>query len=88
MHGVFQIPSITCPSNFTSQETDQYKFLASVANGGGYEWEVPEEPGHYWITSQHEQDCKNGTSMSTSTSRYSIYTSLYTSSVVDTLPVQ
>lgn len=62
MHGVFQIPSIACPSNFTSQESDTYKYLAPVSNGGGYEWDVPEESGHYWITSQHNQDCRNGMS--------------------------
>lgn len=60
MHGVFQIPSIACPSNFTSGETDTYKFLAPVSNGGGFDWKVPEEPGHYWITSQHPDDCRNG----------------------------
>ena len=62
MHGVFQIPSIACPSNFTAQQSDSYKYLTSVSNGGGYEWKVPEEPGHYWVTSQHNQDCKNGMS--------------------------
>jgi hypothetical protein len=64
MHGVFQVPSIACPSNFTSGETDDYKFLAAVSNGGGYEWEVPDPPngthGHYWITSQQPSDCKSG----------------------------
>eukprot|EP00889_Picochlorum_renovo_P003008 jgi/Picre1/30038/NNA_005410.t1 len=60
MHGVFQIPSIACPSNFTSGETETYKFLAPVSNGGGFDWKVPEEPGHYWITSQHADDCRNG----------------------------
>jgi len=60
MHGVFQIPTIACPSNFTSGETDSYKFLAPVSNGGGYEWEVPGEPGHYWVTSQHSDDCRKG----------------------------
>ena len=64
MHGVFQIPSIACPTNFTSGETDNYKYLASVANGGGFEWEVPDPPngthGHYWITSQQQFDCKKG----------------------------
>lgn len=64
MHGVFQIPSIACPTNFTSGETDSYKFLSPVSNGGGYEWEVPDPPngtvGHYWITSQQPFDCKRG----------------------------
>lgn len=64
MHGVFQIPSIACPTNFTSGETESYKYLAPVGNGGGYDWEVPEPPdgesGHYWITSQAPLDCKRG----------------------------
>lgn len=60
MHGVFQIPSIACPTNFTSGETETYKFLAPVSNGGGFDWKVPEEPGHYWLTSQHADDCRNG----------------------------
>ena len=62
MHGVFQIPSIACPSNFTAQQSDSYKYLTSVSNGGGYEWKVPDEPGHYWVTSQHTQDCQHGMS--------------------------
>ncbi len=64
MHGVFQIPSIACPTNFTSGEAESYKFLAPVGNGGGFEWKVPdpagEGPGHYWITSQQPLDCKRG----------------------------
>jgi hypothetical protein len=64
MHGVFQIPSIACPTNFTSGEAESYKYLAPVGNGGGYDWEVPEPPdgesGHYWITSQAPLDCKRG----------------------------
>ena len=64
MHGVFQIPSIACPTNFTSGQTDDYKYLAAVSNGGGYEWEVPDPPngthGHYWITSQQPFDCAKG----------------------------
>lgn len=60
LHGVFQIPSIACPSNYTSGETTSYKFLAPVSNGGRYEWKVPNVTGHYWITSQSLDDCKNG----------------------------
>jgi len=64
MHGVFQIPSIACPSNFTGGETETYKYLAAVGNGGGYEWKVPDPTdggaGHYWVTSQHPLDCKRG----------------------------
>lgn len=60
MHGVFQVPNIACPSNYTSGETENYKFLAPVSNGGRYEWEVPNKTGHYWITSQHQDDCQRG----------------------------
>jgi hypothetical protein len=64
MHGVFQVPSIACPSNFTGGETASYKFLAPVSNGGGFEWKVPDPPngthGHYWVTSQHVGDCTSG----------------------------
>lgn len=60
MHGLFQVPNIACPSNYTSGETETYKFLAPVSNGGRYEWEVPNKTGHYWITSQHQNDCQKG----------------------------
>lgn len=61
MHGVFQIPQLQCPTNFTSPEAENYKFLAPTSSGGGYEWKVPEERGHYWATSQHQSDCEDGT---------------------------
>jgi hypothetical protein len=60
MHGLFQIPTIACPSNFTSQEAETYKFLAPASNGGGFEWKVPNKTGHYWVTSQWQNDCRNG----------------------------
>ena len=60
LHGVFQIPTIGCPSNFTGQEGETYKFLAPTSNGGSYLWEVPNKTGQYWITSQSNQDCAKG----------------------------
>ena len=62
LHGVFQIPSIACPSNYTSGETDLYKFLAPASNGGEYVWKPPNKTGHYWATSQWGEDCKNSES--------------------------
>jgi len=59
MHGVFQIPTIACPSNFTAGETDLYKFLAAASDGGQYVWTVPNVTGHYWVTSQYGSDCIN-----------------------------
>jgi hypothetical protein len=59
MHGVFQIPSIACPSNFTSGKTSTYQYLAAASNGGQYVWDVP-QAGHYWVTSQYGVDCLNG----------------------------
>ena len=60
MHGVFQIPTIACPSNYTSGETAEYKFLSAAANGGQYVWQTPNATGHYWITSQYMDDCNRG----------------------------
>ena len=60
MHGVFQIPTIACPSNFTAGETDTYKYLAPSSNGGEFVWKTPNSTGHYWITSQFADDCRNG----------------------------
>jgi hypothetical protein len=60
LHGVFQIPTIACPSNFTAQEAGNYAFLSPVSQGGGYVWELPKDTGHYWATSQQGQDCYNG----------------------------
>lgn len=62
MHGVFQIPSILCPSNFTSEKTSTYQYLAPSSNGGQYVWHVPSKPGHYWVTSEYGVDCLNGES--------------------------
>jgi hypothetical protein len=60
MHGVFQIPTIACPSNFTAGETESYKYLAASSNGGEFVWQTPNSTGHYWITSQFADDCRNG----------------------------
>ena len=60
MHGVFQIPTIACPSNFTAGQTDDYQFLAAASNGGQYVWQTPNQTGHYWVTSQYQDDCRNG----------------------------
>jgi hypothetical protein len=51
-HGVFQIPDMQCPSNFTGQEGEAYKFLAATAVGGEFLWKLPEKEGTYWATSQ------------------------------------
>ncbi|KAL4517656.1 hypothetical protein Ndes2526B_g02060 [Nannochloris sp. 'desiccata'] len=60
MHGLFQIPDIACPSNFTAPKAEGYEYLAPPSNGGSFTWEVPEKPGQYWLTSQWPGDCRNG----------------------------
>lgn len=60
MHGLFQIPTIACPSNFTAPKAEGYEYLAPVGNGGNFRWEVPNVTGQYWLTSQWPGDCQNG----------------------------
>ena len=60
MHGMFQIPTIACPSNFTAPKAEGYEYLAPPSNGGSFTWEVPNVTGQYWVTSQWPEDCKNG----------------------------
>ena len=61
MHGLFQIPTIACPSNFTAPKADGYEYLAPPSNGGSFSWSVPNKTGQYWLTSQWPGDCQNGT---------------------------
>jgi hypothetical protein len=60
MHGLFQIPDIACPSNFTAGAAEGYSYLAPPSNGGSFTWEVPNKTGQYWLTSQWPGDCQNG----------------------------
>ncbi len=60
MHGLFQIPDIACPSNFTAGKAEGYEYLAPPSNGGSFTWEVPNKTGQYWLTSQWPGDCQNG----------------------------
>ncbi|KAI3430454.1 hypothetical protein D9Q98_005049 [Chlorella vulgaris] len=59
-HGVFQIESDACPSNFTGFKSDSYQELAPVSLMDDYDWNVPKEEGDYWVTSQAPNDCANG----------------------------
>lgn len=57
---MFQIPTDACPSDFQGFATESYKSLAASARQGRYEWQVPSEAGDYWLTSQANNDCRDG----------------------------
>lgn len=59
-HGVFQMPTDACPSNFTGFATDTYQELAPSSTSGNFTWQLPAAPGDYWVTSQANQDCADG----------------------------
>lgn len=62
-HGVWQLPSAACPSQFAGNATDNSE-LAPVAEGVGsasgmFQWVLP-GPGVYYATSQAPGDCESG----------------------------
>ncbi|KAL4448937.1 hypothetical protein ABPG77_007654 [Micractinium sp. CCAP 211/92] len=59
-HGIFQMPTDACPSNFTGFATDNYQELAPSSTAGNFTWQLPNATGDYWVTSQANQDCANG----------------------------
>lgn len=59
-YGVFQIPNLSCPSNFTGQKSDDYQFLAAASFGGSYRWILPNKTGEYFATSPQGTNCLDG----------------------------